>query len=109
MFLMLAAWRKTNCKLLVEERMSLTFADAAVSITITSLTDVLSFLIGGFSVFPAVKYFCVYAAVSLLFAYLYQITIFGAFMTYSGIREAQNRHCFIMKKLPTSADAGKPQ
>ncbi|EJW75405.1 hypothetical protein WUBG_13688, partial [Wuchereria bancrofti] len=38
-FLMLGAWRTTNRRLLIEERMALTMSDAGLSITVTSVTD----------------------------------------------------------------------
>ena len=46
MFVMVSAWRHTSIYLNVEERMGLTMKDAAVSITITSVTDALAFGIG---------------------------------------------------------------
>ncbi len=60
-FLMLAAWRKTNVHASVEDRVAETYAEAAVSMTITSLTNVLSFLIGATSSFRVLNVFCVYS------------------------------------------------
>ena len=96
-FILLAAWRKAppihdN----VRSRLAATFADAGVSITVrtlllenfstadsmqvTSLTDSLSFGVGTLAHFPSVRIFCVYAAVAILFVYIYQLTFFaGAF------------------------------
>uniref|UniRef100_A0A914USQ6 SSD domain-containing protein n=1 Tax=Plectus sambesii TaxID=2011161 RepID=A0A914USQ6_9BILA len=105
MFIMLAAWRKTSCTATVQDRLAQTFADAAVSVTITSLTDGLAFAIGAVSVFPAVRYFCCFCVASICFTYLYQITLFAAFMAYSGRREADNRHCLFLTRLPTSSEA----
>ena len=59
-FVMLGAWRRTSIHAPVEERMSDTFRDAAVSITITSLTDMLSFWVGVITPFPCVRIFCIY-------------------------------------------------
>ena len=58
---MIGAWRRTSPLLSVPERMGHTFKDAAVSITITSLTDTLSFCIGIITSFPCVQIFCVYS------------------------------------------------
>lgn len=58
---MLAAWRRTSIKQSVPERMAITLSEAAVSITITSVTDILSFTIGVFSPFPSVTIFCIYS------------------------------------------------
>jgi len=60
-FVMLAAWRRTPTTLSVPERMARTLSDAAVSITITSVTDVVSFLIGIISPFQSVRIFCIYS------------------------------------------------
>ncbi|XP_040289979.1 patched domain-containing protein 3-like [Bufo bufo] len=46
MFIMISSWQQTKVKDKVEERMAETYAEAAVSITITTLTDVLAFYIG---------------------------------------------------------------
>lgn len=55
MFVILSAWRYTSYALPVEERMGQTFKTAAISITVTSVTDALAFLIGSVSNFRAVS------------------------------------------------------
>lgn len=60
-FVMLAAWRRTSIKDDVPTRMAKTLSEAAVSITITSVTDMISFWIGIFSPFPSVTIFCIYS------------------------------------------------
>ena len=61
---MLAAWRRTSPRASVPERMALMLSEAAVSITITSLTDILSFFIGIISPFQSVRIFCMYSGKS---------------------------------------------
>ena len=46
MFILVSAWRHTSVHLPTEERMALTLKHAAVSITITSVTDALAFGVG---------------------------------------------------------------
>ncbi|XP_066280920.1 patched domain-containing protein 3-like [Branchiostoma lanceolatum] len=92
MFIMIAAWRKTHPGGSVEERMGETYAEAAVSITITTVTDGLAFGIGAITVFPAIRIFCIYTGVAVLFDYFFQVTFFGACMVYEGRREKSNRH-----------------
>ena len=60
-FVLVAAWRRTNPRNSVGERMRETYSEAAVSITITSVTDGLSFLIGAFTDIPSIYIFCMYA------------------------------------------------
>lgn len=57
---MLAAWRRTPVTMDVPERTGHMLAEAAVSITITSLTDIVSLWIGNKSPFPAIEIFCMY-------------------------------------------------
>ena len=54
-FVLLAAWRRTNPDLPVSERLGLSYAEAAVSITITSVTNFISFMIGTITPFPSVS------------------------------------------------------
>lgn len=91
-FVMLGAWRRTSIHAPVPERMAETFKDAAVSITITSLTDMLSFWVGVITPFPCVKIFCVYTGASVAFTYAWHVTFFGACMAIAGYAERQNRH-----------------
>ena len=46
LFIIISAWRYTDYTLPVPERVALTFQSAAVSITLTSLTDALAFCVG---------------------------------------------------------------
>ena len=46
MFILVSCWRYTSFKLSTEERLGQTLKHAAVSITITSITDALAFGIG---------------------------------------------------------------
>ncbi|XP_033108335.1 patched domain-containing protein 3-like [Anneissia japonica] len=92
MFIMISSWRKTNVRAPVDERMGEAMSEAALSITITSVTDALAFGVGVLAVFPSVQIFCAYTGVAVLFDYLYQVTFFAACMAISGKRENANRH-----------------
>ncbi|XP_066530217.1 patched domain-containing protein 3-like [Hoplias malabaricus] len=92
MFIMISCWQKTRVHDEVEERLAKTYEEAAVSITITTLTDVLAFYIGLMSTFPSVQSFCVYTGTAILFCFIYNITFFGAFLALNGRRERSNRH-----------------
>jgi hypothetical protein len=54
MFVIVSSWRLTSYGLSVEERMGKTMENAAISITVTSMTDALAFGIGSLTTFPAV-------------------------------------------------------
>ncbi|KAH7645581.1 patched domain-containing protein 3-like [Dermatophagoides farinae] len=102
-FVLLAAWRRTNPTMSVPKRLSHTYAEAAVSITITSLTNFISFMIGIITPFPSVRIFCIYTSVAVLFTYAYHITFFGGLMAYFGEVERRNLHGLIcIPVLPKS-------
>ncbi|CAO4363345.1 unnamed protein product [Caenorhabditis nigoni] len=91
-FLMLAAWHETDRNLPYEKRIEKSMRHAAVSISITSLTDALAFLIGSIAPLPAVMYFCYYSSAAILFIFLYCLTMFVAFLALQGKREQELRH-----------------
>lgn len=102
-FVMLAAWRRTSVKLSVPERMGHMMSEAAVSITITSITDMISFWIGVVSPFQSVRIFCTYSGLAVAFTYVWHITFFAGCMAVSGYREKKNLHAiFHCKILPES-------
>ncbi|XP_078596441.1 patched domain-containing protein 3-like [Branchiostoma floridae x Branchiostoma japonicum] len=107
MFIMIASWRKTDSRLAVPERTGHALADAATAITITSLTDCVAFAVGTITVFPAVRIFCIYAAVGVAFDYVYQITFFAAILSLAGRREKAGRHWLTCLKVPTNEEAGQ--
>ncbi|KAG9334349.1 hypothetical protein JZ751_008235, partial [Albula glossodonta] len=100
MFIMVSCWQRTHVHDRVEERMADTYREAAVSITITTLTDILAFYIGLMTPFGSVQSFCMYTGTAILFCYLYNITFFGAFLALNGKREASNRHWLSCMKVP---------
>ena len=81
--------------------------DAALSITITSLTDILAFGIGAITEFRTVELFALYTGLSIFFAYIYCITFFAAAMVFSGWREEANRHCFTVSKVLSKKEASE--
>ncbi|XP_067863268.1 patched domain-containing protein 3-like [Heptranchias perlo] len=99
MFIMLSSWQKTKVHDKVEDRLAETYAEAAVSITITTLTDVLAFYIGVLTPFRSVQSFCVYTGTTVLFCFIYNITFFGAVLALNGRREASNRHWLTFRKV----------
>ncbi|XP_067863267.1 patched domain-containing protein 3-like [Heptranchias perlo] len=107
MFIMLASWQKTNVKDDVEDRIGSTYAEAATSITITTLTDVLAFYIGILTPFPSVQSFCVYTGTTVLFCFIYNITFFGAVLALNGRREASNRHWLTIRKVEEDHKPGE--
>ncbi|VDN56417.1 unnamed protein product [Dracunculus medinensis] len=91
-FLILAAWHETSRTMSVYDRIEKCMKHAAASITITSITDAIAFLIGAIAPLPAVIYFCYYSSVAIVFIFLYSMTIFIGFLSIQGQWEDENRN-----------------
>ncbi|KAM4860155.1 patched domain-containing protein 3 [Thomomys bottae] len=106
MFIMISAWQKTSLLVTLRERLSSVYSKVAVSITITSVTNVLAFYTGIMSSFRSVQYFCIYTGTTLIFCYCYKITCFGAVMALDGRREVCCLH-WVKKPDPKYASFKK--
>ncbi|KAL1258759.1 hypothetical protein QQF64_009336 [Cirrhinus molitorella] len=104
MFIMISCWQKTEVDKAVEVRLAETYKEAGVSITITTLTDVLAFYIGLLTPFRSVQSFCMYTSTALLFCYIFNITFFGACLAFNGRREKGNRHWLTCMRVPDASD-----
>ncbi|XP_044014155.1 patched domain-containing protein 3-like [Aphidius gifuensis] len=98
-FVMLAAWRKTNVMNPVPIRMAETLREAAVSISITSLTDMISLFTGIISPFPSVQIFCIYSGFAVVFTFIFHVTFFSGFLALSGYCEEKNLHSITFCKV----------
>ncbi|XP_077159941.1 patched domain-containing protein 3-like [Paroedura picta] len=103
MFIMVSCWQKTQVKDRVRDRMADTYEEAAVSVTITTLTDVLAFYIGIATSFPSVQSFCIYTGTAFVFCYIYNLTFLGAVLALNGRREESNRHWLTFMKVTNEA------
>ncbi len=91
---MIHAWHAADRNLPVPQRMGFTLAEAGPSITITSLTNALSFGIGALSTTPAIQIFCTYTAVAVAVDYFFQVTFFSAVLVIGGRREKLCRNAY---------------
>ena len=84
-FIMLNSWqRHVSREKSVPQIMKETYEDAAVSITITSLTNIGSFTVGALvPSFYSVSNFCCYIATGLLFIYIWTLVFFGGILALS--------------------------
>ncbi|RNA30704.1 Patched domain-containing 3 [Brachionus plicatilis] len=86
---------QTSKEKILEEVICKTLSRSGVSITITSLTDFTAFLVGITTGFKSVQIFCVYAGISILFCYFYQITFFTGFLCWHCRRVLEQRNAFL--------------
>ncbi|XP_076658012.1 patched domain-containing protein 3 [Halictus rubicundus] len=96
-FLIMASWKEihaheSNRKKPLEERIALMLGHAGSAISITSLTDVVAFVIGASTILPSLQSFCIYAAVGVLLTFLLQITFYVAFFTLDAKRIESKRN-----------------
>jgi len=85
-FVIVNAFDKTDASLDIPERVGQAMGRVGVSITLTSLTDIVAFLLGATCVFPAIQFFCYYAAVSCCFVWLVHCTAFCAMLSLDAAR-----------------------
>ncbi|XP_042331887.1 patched domain-containing protein 3-like [Sceloporus undulatus] len=99
MFILVSCWQRTQVKESIKDRMADTYAEAAMSVTITSLTNVLAFYIGIATSFPSVQSFCIYTGTAFIFCFIYNLTFLGAVLALNGKREESNRHWLTFRKV----------
>uniref|UniRef100_A0A0N4ZCR7 SSD domain-containing protein n=1 Tax=Parastrongyloides trichosuri TaxID=131310 RepID=A0A0N4ZCR7_PARTI len=107
MFIMNACWDQTDPKLDVETRMAEMMEHSAVAISITNITDILSFFIGALSPLPGINLFCIYAATAVIFCYIYQLTFFSGFTAIMGHCEHNERHSLFFYKIKKNRNIKK--
>ncbi|XP_067123278.1 patched domain-containing protein 3-like [Centruroides vittatus] len=98
-FVVIACWRTTNTRDPVEKRMEETYSNAAVSITITSLTNFCSYCIAMMCPFPVIRIFGSYAASCICFTYFFQLMFFGGCLALSGYREEKGLNPIYCKSV----------
>lgn len=85
-FVMLGSYQRVCAETPNESRRVIfrkTYQEAAISITITSLTNIFSFAIGYFlPSFNTVSIFCLYTTFGLIFVYFSSLIFFGAVLAY---------------------------
>ena len=70
-------------------------ARSSPTITMTTLTDLVAFPVSCRSVFPAVRFFCAYAALAITFAFLMLVTFFVACIWFDIKRINSKRRGFL--------------
>jgi Niemann-Pick C1 protein len=79
-FIVTGAFFRTDPNKDTVERIRETMEEVASSISLTTITTMLAFALGYTSSIPAIQWLCLYAFVSITLVFLYQITLFTAFL-----------------------------
>ncbi|CAF2837983.1 unnamed protein product [Rotaria sp. Silwood2] len=95
MFLIYSAYHRTKASETTSQRLADTFRICGSGITITSLTNVLAFLVGTTTDFYGIRLFCFYTSASIAFCYFYQIMLFGSAVALYNECINNNRHTLI--------------
>ncbi len=74
-----------------KRRVAYSLSKVGATIAMTTITDIIAFLVSATSEFPAVRYFCIYTAICITLEFLLQITLFVAFLTFDAMRIKSNR------------------
>lgn len=96
-FLIMASWKEVHAQKLnrnkpLEKRIALMLGHAGSAIIITSLTDVVAFIIGASTILPSLQSYCIYAAFGVLLTFLFQITFYVAFFSIDARRIENKRN-----------------
>lgn len=88
-------------------RMRQTLRDAGIGMTVTTLTNLLSFAAGAASPYPSIRSFCCFAAAGLFFGYLNCLTLFLGCLAIDARNEELRRvprlfQCLPMQELTDS-------
>ncbi|XP_034247320.1 protein patched homolog 2-like isoform X2 [Thrips palmi] len=98
MFVILNCWNSlpNQDKILpIPQRMGVAMRHAGLSISITSVTDFVAFLIGSTTILPSLRSFCLYAGVGVLITFILQSTLFVAALALDQTRLEAGRNCVI--------------
>jgi hypothetical protein len=97
--ILLSMWGNAPTELSLEEKNAYCLGEAGVYVTVTTLTTVLALVAGSSSIFPAVAYFSLSAALVLTFNFINIVTAFNALMVLNQRRIAAERLDFCIPPL----------
>ncbi|XP_050397303.2 patched domain-containing protein 3 isoform X1 [Patella vulgata] len=104
MFVIIGALNNLNpdeIELEIPEKIGHVLKHAGLSVTVTSITDVVAFGIGATTVLPALKSFCGFAAIGILGLFFFQTIFFTATLALDQRRRGQDRNacccCYVHK------------
>lgn len=82
MFIIIDALDHVSQEKLGLSRLEAALGHVGASVTMTTLTDMIAFAVSASSIFPAIRYFCLYASLSILFSYFILLSLMIAVLSY---------------------------
>lgn len=95
MFIIIDAVDRQPPTLTSNTRIAQAFGEVGASITMTTLTDLVAFFVSMVTDFPAIRYFCMYAAFSIMFCYILVVTVFLGMLKLDVDRIEERRRDFV--------------
>ena len=71
---------KEELKLSLEERFGKALSYAGMAVSVTSVTNIVAFMLGATTVIPALRSFCLFCSIGILAIFIYTLTFFTACM-----------------------------
>ncbi|KAI6203763.1 hypothetical protein M3Y94_00594000 [Aphelenchoides besseyi] len=103
-FLLVAAWHRTAIQgISIPQRMGLILEDVGPSITITTVTDVTTFILGSLAPTAEISLFCRITAIALALCYVFTLLIFLPILCYAS--RFENPNVAAVRRDPTSRGA----
>lgn len=108
MFIIIDAVDRQQPSIKSDKRIARALGQVGASISMTTFTDLVAFLVSMVTDFPAIRYFCMYAAFSITFCYILVITVFIGLLTFD-VRRIEARRldlapCVRKKEQPSDED-----
>ncbi|XP_032233119.2 patched domain-containing protein 3 isoform X2 [Nematostella vectensis] len=91
MFILVDELDRQDDKLSVIDTIKMVMRHSGMTVTMTTVTDLVAFAVSTSTAFPSIRYFCIYAALSVTLSYLMIITYFVAIATFDVRRIKANR------------------
>jgi Niemann-Pick C1 protein len=91
MFVICNALDQTNLNDPIEKRFKVAFANAGSSITITSFTNAISFIVGSTTPIIALGSFCIYAACAVIGLFFSVLTVFSCVLVWDTKRQINKK------------------
>jgi hypothetical protein len=89
----------------LDERLGLALASAGPAVFLTSVTNMLAFVVSSFVDFPAVQYFVITCGFAIFAVFLLSVTLFSAFMVLDEQRQMDGRRDVLCWKQVDGAGA----
>jgi len=109
-FIVTGAYFRTDPNLNIEHRIETTMNEVGLSISLTSITTMVAFMLGSTSNIPGVKSLCWYAFFAIAIDFLFQVTFFVSLLTLDERRLQSYRKTWCCwKRIPVDVDECESQ